>query len=62
MVIHSVYILNPIIVKGVIFSLEKLNTELKPKNHKNVRRKNNLLAIDSSNQVESSLNLDENIV
>jgi hypothetical protein len=62
MVIHSVYILNPIIVKGVIFLLEKLHTELKPKNHKNVRRKNNLLTIDSSNQVESILNLDENIV
>jgi hypothetical protein len=32
------------------------------KNHKKDRKKNNLLSIDSRNQVESSSNFDENIV
>jgi hypothetical protein len=40
----------------------KLHLELNPKNCKKDRKKKNLLATDSSNQVESSSDVDENIV
>jgi hypothetical protein len=35
---------------------------LNPKNHKKDAKKNNLLAMDSSNQVERNSDVDENIV
>jgi hypothetical protein len=40
----------------------KLHPELNPKNHKKDAKKKNMLAMDSSNQVESSSDVDENIV
>jgi hypothetical protein len=40
----------------------KLHPELNPKNHKKDAKKKNMLAMDSSNQVERNLDVDENIV
>jgi hypothetical protein len=40
----------------------KLHPKLNPKNHKNDGKKKNLLATYSNNQVESILDMDENIV
>jgi hypothetical protein len=40
----------------------KLHPELNPKNHKKDAKKKNLLATDSSNQVERNSDVDENIV
>jgi hypothetical protein len=40
----------------------KLHLELYPKNHKKDAKKKNLLATDSSNQVESKSCVDEKIV
>jgi hypothetical protein len=40
----------------------KLHLELNLKNHKKEVKKNNILAIDSSNRVESSSEVDDNIV
>jgi hypothetical protein len=39
----------------------KLHPELNPKNHKKEAKKNNLLAKNPSNRVESSLDVDENM-
>jgi hypothetical protein len=43
-------------------TVEKLYLELDPKNPKKDRNKNNLLSIDSGNQVEIISDADENIV
>jgi hypothetical protein len=40
----------------------KLHPEMNLKNHKKDAKKNNLLVMDSSNQVKSSFNVDEEIV